>query len=33
MVYNEKIQLVDRYTKDENNRTQEQVWQDLLSMW
>ena len=29
MVYNEKIHLVDRYIKDKNKRTQEQVWQDL----
>ena len=29
MMYNEKIHLVDRCIKDNNNRTQEQVWQDL----
>ena len=29
MVYNEKIHLLDRYIKDKNKRTQEQVWRDL----
>ena len=29
MVLNEKIHLVDRYIKDKNKRTQEQVWQEL----
>ena len=30
MVYNEKIHLVDRYTKNiRNKRLQEQVWQDM----
>ena len=29
MVHNEKIHLVDRYIKDKNKRTQEQVWQEL----
>ena len=31
MVYKEKTHLLDRYSKDKNNRTQEQVWQDLAN--
>ena len=31
MVYKEKTHLVDRYSKDKNNRTQEQVWQHLAN--
>ena len=31
MVSNEKTHLVDRYNIDKNNRSQEQVWQDLAN--
>ena len=31
MVSNDKVHLVDRYTKDKNNRSQDQVWVDLAA--
>ena len=29
MAHNEKMHLMDRYSKDKSNHTQEQVWNDL----